>query len=118
MENHKIANIFPMISEIEFNRLKQDIKENGLIEEIELYENKILDGRNRYKACSESGIVPRFKEFDGEDALKYVISKNLHRRHLNESQRGLVASRLANLSHGGDRQSKPPIGGLLCLSPP
>jgi hypothetical protein len=95
------------MNEREFDRLKQDIKDNGLLEDIELYENKIIDGRNRYKACLEVGVTPRFKEFEGENTLKYVISKNLHRRHLNESQRGLVASRLANLNWG---QRESPIG--------
>lgn len=42
----------------------------------------------------------------GADALQYVIDKNLHRRHLDETQRAMVASRLANLGHGGKRAGK------------
>jgi|GEM_PF-4057635 len=117
MESHNLANLFPMMQEHEFVRLKQDIKENGILEDIELYENKILDGRNRHKACLDLGITPRFKEFEGnhQDALNYVISKNLHRRQLNESQRGLVASRFANLPRGGYEYAKSelPIGTSL-----
>ena len=117
MESHNLANLFPMMQEHEFVRLKQDIKENGILEDIELYENKILDGRNRHKACLDLGVTPRFKEFEGnhQDALNYVISKNLHRRQLNESQRGLVASRFANLPRGGYEYAKSelPIGTSL-----
>jgi hypothetical protein len=40
-----------------------------------------------------------------------VLSANLHRRHLNASQRAMVAAKLGTFTHGGDR-SKAPIGGL------
>jgi|TARA_Y100000310_G_scaffold54029_1_gene49561 hypothetical protein len=92
MENHKYADLFPMMSEEEFNRLKADIKENGLLEPIEIIDGKILDGRNRFKACSELGIKPNYITKDNEtNLLQYVISKNLHRRHLTASQKATIA---------------------------
>jgi len=100
MEFHEIANIFPMVEGAELTVLSTDIKKNGLIDPIWLYEGKILDGRNRYRACQEAGIEPRFQPYPGDDPLQHVISLNLHRRHLNESQRAIVASRLATLSDG------------------
>lgn len=103
MKIHELAGLFPMMNDGEFKGLEEDIKRNGLIEPIMLFEGKILDGRNRYKACKKLGVDLKTKEFDGKDALQYIISTNLHRRHLNESQRGIVANRLSNLSHGGDR---------------
>ena len=100
MEFHEIANIFPMVEGAELTVLSTDIKKNGLIDPIWLYEGKILDGRNRYRACQEAGIEPRFQPYPGDDPLQHVISLNLHRRHLNESQRAVVASRLANMRQG------------------
>jgi hypothetical protein len=50
---HEIADIFPMMTASEFAALKRDIQENGLLEPIELYEGKVIDGRNRYRACYE-----------------------------------------------------------------
>ena len=44
---HPIASIFPMMSEQEFQAHKEDIKVNGQIEPIWLYQNKIIDGRHR-----------------------------------------------------------------------
>jgi hypothetical protein len=40
-------------------------------------------------------------EFNGGgDPLDYVISRNLQRRHLNETQRGMVAAKKANMKSG------------------
>jgi len=105
MNFHPLANIFPMMNEIDFEHLKKDIQENGFdsLRPIILYEESILDGRNRFKACEDLNISPAFKKYDGSNPLYYVISNNLNRRHLNESQRALVATRLANFSWGGDR---------------
>lgn len=105
MEFHEIAQIFPLMSGNEFDQLKTDIAANGLLEAVWTYQGLILDGRNRYLACKDLGIEPRYQEYTGDDLQTFVISKNLHRRHLNETQRAVVASRLANMNHGGDRRS-------------
>lgn len=103
MKSHKFADIFPMIEGSAFEELKKDILENGLQQTIVTYEGQILDGRNRYKACSELGITPRFEEYKGDKPLEFVISLNLKRRHLNESQRAVVASKLATLEKGDNQ---------------
>ena len=101
IEFHEVANIFPMMSATEFESLKADIKHNGLLEPIWQHEGKIIDGRNRYQACVETGVTPHFREWDGIGSLTaFVVSLNLHRRHLTESQRGMVAAKLANIELG------------------
>ena len=99
-EYHELANLFPLMDENQYSDLVADIKENGLVESIVLHEGKILDGRNRYNACNDAGVEPNFVEYEGEDALSYVISLNLNRRHLNESQRAMIGARLANMKSG------------------
>ena len=103
IKTHTLANIFPEIHPDAFKELVSDIKQHGLREPIVLYKHQILDGRNRYQACLRARVKPKFREYKGGDPLAYVVSTNLRRRHLNESQRGLVAARLARLTHGGDR---------------
>ncbi len=106
-EFHPLANIFPLIEGQAYSDLKADIFKHGVRETIWLYEGKILDGRNRYRAACELDIpFVGFKVFDGDDAAAFVVSLNLHRRHLNEAQRGMVAAKLANLKNGGDRISE------------
>ena len=64
----------------------------------------LLPRRGEFQAaCSEIGIEPITKPWDQRgDALSYVISKNLHRRHLNESQRAMVAPKIATMRQGGN----------------
>lgn len=98
---HPIAQVFPSMVGDEFERFEQDIREHGLREPIVLFEGKILDGRNRYLACQLSGIPLKFKTWKGPGSpVDYVISKNLSRRHLDESQRAMVAAKLATLREG------------------
>jgi len=94
MEFHEIAKIFPLMEGTEFDALVADIKKNGLLEPIWLYEDKILDGRNRYKACQLAGIEPQFVEYTKDNPLAFVISVNLHRRHLTAYQRSEIALKL------------------------
>ncbi len=105
---HKLASVFPLIDGAPFIELVDDIRRNGLREPIVLYEGEILDGRNRYLACAAAGVDARYETFDGDDPLAYVISLNLRRRHLDESQRAMVAARIATLELGANQHA--PIG--------
>jgi ParB-like chromosome segregation protein Spo0J len=97
------------MSEEEFKALTEDIRTNGLRVPIVIYLGQILDGRHRYGAAMEAKITLTEKDFvefkpTGKDtAIKFVVSQNVNRRHLNESQRALIAGELANGMHGGDR---------------
>ena len=90
---HEVANIFPMMTGAEFASLKADIAENGLREAVWLHpDGSIIDGRNRYNACTELGIVPEFRTWNGDGSLvSFVVSLNIHRRHLSSIQRAGVA---------------------------
>jgi hypothetical protein len=79
------------MSELEFEALKRDLDENGQRDPIILFEGKILDGRNRYRACRELGIEPLTDAFKGslEDARQLSTTANLMRRHLSKSQKAM-----------------------------
>lgn len=90
LQAHPAAELFPLLSGDEYESFKADIEKNGLIEPIWLCEGKILDGRNRYRACTELGIEPKFQPYRGESPLAFVWSLNVERRHLSKSQHAAI----------------------------
>lgn len=87
---HPAAELFPMLSGLEFDDLVEGIRSGGLITPIVLHEGQILDGRNRLLACQKAGVEPKFvdwKPAEGEDnPWDYVWNANARRRHLPQGQ--------------------------------
>ena len=91
-ELHPLCTLFPRVSGAEFDALVADIKANGLMQPIVLHDGMILDGGNRYRACLEAGVEPAFAEFAGENIVSFVLSVNLHRRHLSPGQQAAIVA--------------------------
>lgn len=92
---HHISSYLPLLEDEEFDALVEDIREFGQVESAILYEGKILDGRNRYRACKKLGIDLIVREWKPSEAtgitpLQFVISTNIMRRHLNKAQRSEI----------------------------
>jgi hypothetical protein len=110
LQFHPLCSIFPLMEGEEFDALVADIKAHGLHESIVLYEGKILDGRNRYRACAEAGVKVRVQEHHHGcahigDPRAYVISANIHRRHLTaEDKRDLIAKLIKAQPEKSNRQ--------------
>lgn len=101
LEFHELANVFPLVDEDQIQQMANDIKKVGLIEPLTLLDGKILDGRNRYNACKLAGrklhpedVVQFEEEYENEDPIMYVISRNIHRRHLTVGQRSALGAEL------------------------
>lgn len=102
MQPHRYSEIFPLMSTEEFRALVTDIVNHGLQEPVTVFEGKVLDGRNRDRACREVGVKLRTVEFTGdqESALRWVTARNLHRRNLSSQQKAACA--LQALKHYED----------------
>ena len=103
---HPVASLFPMIDDDALNALAEDIKKNGqrepiivaYLDEAMIDEPVVIDGRNRHAACKLAGIEPEFKfvmslndrELSPQVIADWIISHNLHRRHLTTSQKAMV----------------------------
>lgn len=106
---HPFAALFPLMNPSALAELTESISTHGLREPIVLdRDGAVIDGRNRLLACEAAGVEPRFVELDESDAdlLAWVVDTNLHRRHLTDSQRAVVAARLASYGHGGSRPTQ------------
>lgn len=92
LEAHPATDLFPMMDEASLAELADDIEAHGLIEPIVLHDGKILDGRNRLRACESAGVEPRYTDWhgDGMTPTEWVISVNLKRRHLTAGQKAAV----------------------------
>lgn len=103
---HPLADLFPPMSDAEMAALTADIKANGLSQPITTLDGAVLDGRHRLTACERAKVRPRFHEFEGDDPLAFVLSVNMTRRHLTDSQRAMVAAKIANMpSHRPENKS-------------
>lgn len=101
MKLHEVTQLFPRMSGAEFKALVADIREHGIRQPVLVTDGKIVDGRNRWEACKKIGIECPTVEWDGKGSLlDAVISLNLKRRHLNQSQRAMIAARVATLKDG------------------
>lgn len=101
-ETHPAADLFPLMEGAELKALADDIKAHGLHNPVVLYgeggKRLVLDGRNRLRACEIAGVSPTTEFWVGEGSpTEWVVSQNLHRRHLTTSQRAMVAAEIKAL---------------------
>src|SRR3954451_19320986 len=107
---HEAANLFPLMDEAALAELAADIGANGLRDPIWRHpDGRIIDGRNRWLACQMVGVDCRHRTYGrGDDTIvPFVLSHNLHRRHLTTAQRAAVAADIANLPQGARTDLSP-----------
>lgn len=132
---HQYANLFPLIEGREFTDLVADIRENGLLDPIVMFDGRILDGRNRFRALLTAGLLSgddltsarngfsnrTFRQFVPEtqgDPLTWVLSKNLRRRHLTPGQLGMLGADIATMRQGERTDRKPDLPAIEGKSAP
>jgi ParB-like chromosome segregation protein Spo0J len=101
-EQHPLSALFPPMPDEEYASLFDDIDQNGLRDPIVVHQGKILDGWHRYSVCKELEL-DRIKmvEYEGNDPVAFVKSKNFHRRHLSASQRAMIIVSLSDPTRAG-----------------
>ena len=112
-KHHPAADIFPMLAEdsVGFKATFEDIKANGMHTAVWMCNGEVLEGRHRVRILEMLGkeeLSPytHYRNYEGNDPYGFVLSMNLHRRHLNASQRAMVAAKLANLGVGTNQSTK------------
>lgn len=108
-EFHELANLFPLIEDDEIDALILDIQRQGILNSITLYQGRILDGRNRYRAAKDARHKFTARDFvelaPGTDAKEFVISANVQRRQLKpEQRREFIGRLLRDMPSASNRQ--------------
>jgi ParB-like chromosome segregation protein Spo0J len=107
MKHHPIADVWPMMDEAKLQELADDIRKNGQLVPVWLYEGKILDGRNRCAACKIAGVEPKTNEYTGDEPTAFAVSLNDRRRHMNKGALAAVAAELEpHFAADADRRKK------------
>lgn len=102
---HPACALWPRPSDEEVLAIADDIKANGLLNPIWLFEGAILDGKTRYEACGVAGVEPRFETYIGKDPVGFTVSQNKSRRHMTSEELAFAVAELSKLSHGGNRSN-------------
>ena len=102
-EIHPLASVFPPMPDDQYQALLASVRQHGVRQPVTLIDGAILDGVHRARAHAEAErpeALPTQDLPDGEDPVRFVVDANANRRHLTESQRAMVAARIANLGEG------------------
>jgi len=94
VNNHPIANVWPMLDDEKLDELAEDIRQQGQLQPIWTFEGMILDGRNRFEACRRAEIKPIIMEYKGDEPTAFAVSLNDRRRHMGKSALAAVAAEL------------------------
>ena len=107
MKRHPLSEVWGDIPPDQFAELVEDVREHGVRDPVVCHDEMILDGWHRYRAAGKADQSCKFIALsDNDDPADFVISRNLHRRHLTVGQRAMIAEKIANLARGGDRHSE------------
>ncbi|MEI8248840.1 MAG: ParB N-terminal domain-containing protein [Lentisphaerota bacterium] len=92
---HELAAAFPLTEGKEFEQMKKSIETEGQQIPVIMYKGKLLDGRNRWRACRELGRMVKYVEWHGPGtAEEMILAINLRRRHLTTGQKAAIAVKL------------------------
>lgn len=108
---HPACAAYPPLPDDAFKELVADLKANGQRDSIVMLRGEILDGRVRWDGCVEAALEPRCREFgsdpaDGDDPVRFVLSKNQHRRHMTYAERCFTADAMTGLLNGSNQHQR------------
>lgn len=121
MDLHPLCEMFPQACDEDYDALVSSMKQRGFLgDQFVVVISKaaesegdpgedylVLDGRNRLTAALDAGVTPVFKEYVGDDALGFVLARNLDRRHLSAGQKAALATKLSTMKVGENKNTAP-----------
>lgn len=109
---HSVCALFPLMDRRASADLQADIARNGVRQPLWLHpDGSVIDGRNRYNACKALDVEPPYQTWDGQGSLTdFVVSLNLTRRHLSDSQRAHIGAKIAKLLKAETKRGRKAAG--------
>ena len=92
LERHPLSALWGDMPSDELAAMRESVQDHGFTDPvIWTYDGSVLDGWHRYTIANLLSLDLSVREYDG-DPVQWVISKNLHRRHLTAVQRSSCTS--------------------------
>ena len=96
-----LALMFPPLSPARYARLLASITAHGLRRPIVVWQDQIIDGVHRLRACLEAGVEPRYEFLDDEDPFEYLADENIALRVMTQNEKALTAYLMSQYSTPG-----------------
>lgn len=100
---HPLSAAYPLLTGQELEEFERDVAACGIRVPIVLYEDQILDGRNRFLAAKKANLGVPAVEYLLANPTAAVFSLNDMRRHMPTGARALIAAEKANAIAGRNR---------------
>lgn len=99
---HPFASKFRLLEGREFDDLVESVRVAGRVAAIEFHDGLLIDGRNRVRAVEQLRLrgydiempLDEWEPHGGECVEEHIYAVNVHRRHLTDDQRAVLALEL------------------------
>jgi hypothetical protein len=98
MRIHRFSELFPPVVGKVYSRLARDLRRDGNIPPVTLFEGALLDGRARMRIAETHKLQCNTTDYTGTDPIGFLIKQNLPRCwSLPMSQRAMIAAKAQTL---------------------
>lgn len=129
-EFHPLSQMFPYMTSDELTVLRDNMdKDRPDVVTVYTLGGKVLEGKNMMLVAALLGLRVEFVECESDDPIGFLLTRNLHRRHLTVSQRAYVAAQMVTTTLGSNQHkgtgipvpsvkevTQPEAANLLCIS--
>lgn len=103
-EFHPLSQMFPYLPSDKLAALRDNVKEAPPdIVKVYTLGGKVFEGKNIFLVAAILGLKVEFVEYEGNDPIGFLLTRNLHRRHLTIAQRAYVAAQMVTTTLGSNQ---------------
>jgi ParB-like chromosome segregation protein Spo0J len=115
LQSHPIADRIPLMPDDQLKEFEADVEKVGVKEPIVILStNEVVDGRHRLVAAKKRGdktIPATVVDWSDDEIIENVYRAAIHRRHLTDDQRAMLAAEWAKDAAAQSRRNRARSGG-------